>query len=201
MKGQLILTAAGFYNTKVLDYVTSAFPSKSGIKVAIVTTASKEKELNKYSLLAKSQFMASGFEIIDFVDLEEDPNFSFAPYHVIYVCGGNTFKLMKFAREAHFADSVRTLLENDGVYIGVSAGSVIAGPSIQIAVELSPDINEVGLTNMDGLGLTNVVVYPHYEESEEDRTCDFEAKYNVVVTRLANNQALLISNNERKLIN
>lgn len=198
-QGYLLLTAAGFYNPKILQFVLDRV-SKEEAQVALVTTAAENKEHNKYSQLAKSQFEEAGFKHVDFVDLEVTPHFSFTPYTIIYVCGGNTFTLMKYAREAHFGEAVTELCKRNGIYIGVSAGSVIAGPSIQIAAELAPDINEVGLSDMTGMLLTDAVIYPHYEEKDEVSVNAFENKYSVSVTRLTNSQALLVSGNEKQIL-
>jgi len=198
--GHVILTAAGFYNPEVLDYVSALFPLKESVRVAIVTTAADGKENNKYSQLAKSQFKSVGFESVDFVDLENNAHVSFDSYNIIYVCGGNTFKLMKFAQEADFAESVKKLLKRGGVYIGVSAGSVITGSSIQIATDLSPDPNDVGLIDMKGMSITDKIIYPHYEERDEEEVRQFEKGHGVTVMRLNNNQALIIHSNEQKII-
>ena len=89
-----------------------------------------------------------GFTKIDFVDLEIESDKDFSPYGVIYVCGGNTFKLLKFARQANFKFSIENLLKRNGVYVGVSAGSIIVGPSINIANEVEPDPNTIGLDDL-----------------------------------------------------
>lgn len=199
-EGSVILTAAGFFNTEVLNCVVSKFTSKENVRIAIVTTAAEEKEKNKYSQLAKQQFNSVGFTAIDFVDIEETVAVSFDPYQIVYVCGGNTFTLMKFAREADFSNSVNKLLLRGGVYIGVSAGSVIAGPSIRIAAELSPDVNSVGLVDMSGMGITDTIIYPHYKDSDENQIKKFEARHNHDVVRLTNNQAVIIQTHEQQII-
>jgi dipeptidase E len=161
-------------------------------KVAMITTAAEEKENNQYSKLAKDQLEKMGFAEIRFVDIETEVSPNLDNYDVIYVCGGNTFKLLKYSRESNFKKTVVDLMSRGGIYVGVSAGSLLVGPSIQIAGEIEPDTNEVGLTDFSGLNLTDEIIFPHYEPHHEKEILEFESKNKVKVTRLTNNQALLV---------
>lgn len=199
-KGFIFLTSTGLSSELVTERFKGLFSDNKNHAVAIVTTAAEEKENNRYSQLAKKQFSEMGFLSIDFIDLETEPDKDFSKYDIVYVCGGNTFKLLKFAREANFNASIESLLKRNGIYIGVSAGSIIVGPSIEIAGEVAPDKNEVGLEDLTGFGITNLIVLPHYSPEIEEETRAFEAKHRVTVERLSNSQALLIENGEKTII-
>lgn len=199
-KGFIFLTSTGLSSELVTERFKSLFSDYKNHAVAIVTTAAEEKENNKYAQLTKKQFSKMGFLRIDFIDIETDPNRDFTEYDIIYVCGGNTFKLLKFAREANFKSSIENLLKRNGVYIGVSAGGIIVGPSIEIAGEVAADKNEIGLEDLTGLGITNLIVLPHYSPEIEEETRAFEAKYGVAVERLSNSQTVLIENGGKTII-
>jgi dipeptidase E len=47
-------------------------------------------------------------------------------YNVIYFCGGNTEYLLKRINDTGFNTSLKNFVDNGGVYIGVSAGSIIS---------------------------------------------------------------------------
>jgi dipeptidase E len=198
--GKLILTSTGLSSENIAKKFMSFFTDQTRESVAIVTTAAEGKEQNKYSQLAKKQFEEMGFTKIDFIDLETDPSKDFSSYGVIYVCGGNTFKLLKFAREANFQSSVDDLLKRNGVYVGVSAGSIIVGPSISIANEVESDPNDIGLEDLTGFNITNLIILPHYSPEIEGETKAFEKKYGVIVERLNNSQAALLENGEMTII-
>lgn len=199
-KGFLLLTSTGLTSPNIYEKLRSIVVNPKNQSVAIITTAAEGKEDNKYSQLAKKQFESLGFVSVDFVDLETQPEKDFSSYEIIYVCGGNTFKLLKFARNANFKLSIEKLLERDGIYIGVSAGSIIVGPSIEIAGEVAPDKNEVGLEDLTGFGITNLIVLPHYSPEVEEEIKSFEAKHGVTVERLSNSQAALIENGGKTII-
>lgn len=48
----------------------------------------------------------------------------------VYVCGGDTAYLLARVHEAGFDAALRVFLGRDGVYVGVSAGSVIAAQNL-----------------------------------------------------------------------
>lgn len=199
-KGLIFLTSTGLSSDLVNRRFRGLFSDYKNRGVAIVTTAAEGKEDNKYAQLAKKQFSEIGFLQIDFIDLETEPNKDFSKYDIIYVCGGNTFKLLKFARKANFKASIEKLLDRNGIYIGVSAGSIIIGPSIQIAEEIFADKNEVGLEDFSGFRITNFIILPHYSPEVEEQAKAFEEKYKVSVERINNSQAIIIESGEKTLI-
>lgn len=199
-KGFLLLTSTGLTSPNVYEKFRGIVSDPKKQSVAIITTAAEGKENNKYSQLAKKQFESLGFVSVDFVDLETQPDKDLSSYGIIYVCGGNTFKLLKFARKANFKLSIEKLLERNGIYIGVSAGSIIVGPSINIANEVEPDPNDVGLDDLTGFDITSLIVLPHYSPEMETETANFEKKYGYIVERLDNSQAILIDNSEKTFV-
>ena len=199
-KGFLLLTSTGLTSPHIYEKFRSIVANPKNQPVAIITTAAEGKENNKYSQLAKKQFESLGFVSVDFIDLETQPEKDLSSYGIIYVCGGNTFKLLKFARKANFKLSIEKLLERNGIYIGVSAGSIIVSPSINIANEVKPDPNDIGLEDLTGFNITNLIILPHYSPEMETETANFEKKYGVIVERLNNSHAILIDNGEKTFV-
>ena len=197
--GALLLTSTGLSTDTVVRQLKNLIQEKRE-PVAIITTAAEEKELNKYAQLAHTQFIDLGFTDIEFIDLQAEPTRDFSKYGIIYVCGGNTFTLLKFAREAHFKETIKNLLEKDGTYIGVSAGSIILGRSIDVAGEVLDDKNDVDLKDLAGLDLVGAIILPHYSSELEKKTKIFEKKYGVTVERISNSQGILIKNGQKTII-
>ena len=77
---------------------------------------------------------------------------------VIAVSGGDPFHLLHAARAAGFADAVRA---SGAVYVGYSAGAMVAGPTLEPITLTSPFMPPPGLA-LAGLGLTDVLVLPHH---------------------------------------
>ena len=198
--GTIFLTSAGLSSKNISAKFEEISASKNLKKAVIITTAASEKEKNPYAQLALSQLEAMGFVLVDFYDLENEGAKDLSAYDVIYVCGGNTFKLMKYARDVNFDTEIKALLNRGGIYIGVSAGSLILGPSIKIAGEINPDKNEEALTNLDGFNLIDFVVFPHYVSEVEEEIKAFEVKNKISVERISNAQAVIITGAVKSLI-
>ena len=85
---------------------------------------------------------------------------------IIYVEGGNTFYLLKAMRGCNFEKVIRKLLKQGKVYIGASAGSMVAGRTIKTANWLSQEYenkNLVNLKNLKGLNLVPFDIFVHYQ--------------------------------------
>jgi dipeptidase E len=200
MKGVIILTSTGLSSQKVRQVTKKFFDNLPHKSVAIVTTAAEGKENNKYSKLAESQFKELGFDVIDFVDLENNPETDFSKYNVIYVCGGNTFKLLKYARQANFKNTIIDLLNRGGIYIGVSAGAIILSPTIQIAASIDPDPNEVGLSNLEGFGLIDFEILPHYNPSLDEELANYQKMTTNEIVKITDSQAIIITEEGQNFI-
>lgn len=80
---------------------------------------------------------------------------------VVYVAGGSTFALLAALRR-HGADAVLIEKVTAGLpYIGASAGSVVAGPSIEPVSLMDDPADAPDLAGRAGLGLVDTVVIPH----------------------------------------
>lgn len=167
--------------------------------VALVTTASEDKERNQFAQLGRRQLIELGCTVM-FVDLETDPNFDFSSYGIIYVNGGNTFYLLQYALATNFGQSVQALLDRGGIYIGVSAGSIIVCPDISIVDYTAGDPNEIGMTDFTALGLVDFYLDVHYGPESEAALAAYEREYGRKVERLTDDQALLVENGAKRRI-
>ncbi len=86
---------------------------------------------------------------------------------IIYLAGGNTFYFLKVLRESGLLPRLKEYALSGGILAGLSAGAHILSPHIGLAGApgLDPDENDVGLTNLKGLGLVPFEVLPHFEPS------------------------------------
>ncbi len=131
---KLLLTSAGFENSKVgEEFLKLIDKPVSEIKVILVPTAARTKEELFYVDKSKKELLNVGIHAQDIKTLDLDHKISFEEvdgFDVIYVCGGNTFYLLHKVGEAGFDKITKQFLEKRGIYVGVSAGSIIVGPDI-----------------------------------------------------------------------
>jgi dipeptidase E len=82
---------------------------------------------------------------------------------VVAVSGGDPFHLLALARSVAFGDAVRAALARGTVYLGYSAGAMLAGPTLEPLCMTSPFSPPPGL-ELTGLGLVDALVLPHDDQ-------------------------------------
>lgn len=166
---KLLLTSGGIRNRSIAQALTDLVgKSPNEAKVAYIPTAANAQEGNKDWFI--NQFLCLwryGYNWIDVVDpsaagvewrtrLEETD--------IIFVSGGNTFHLLDQYRQTGFGDWLTDNLESK-VYVGVSAGTIIATPTIEIAGLEPRDPNVSNISDLAGLGWVEFEVEPHCDEA------------------------------------
>lgn len=135
------------------------------VTVAFITTASKPEENNDYMQKDLKLMEEVGFNVeqIDIEGKKEQELMKILELKdIIFVEGGNTFYLLNAMRKCNFEKVIRKLLRRGIVYIGSSAGSIVAGKTIKTAGWKDQDKNIVGLKNLKGLNLVPFDIFVHY---------------------------------------
>lgn len=191
---QIILSSHGFEkNIALKQQLFDLLPKPADqLSVVIVTTASAEwKEKNKHAILARKSLEEMGFMKVIFLDIEfEDPN-KLKEFDVIYISGGNPFYLLDKLRKTSADDIIKGCAEK-AVLVGISGGGVVLGPDISIVDYFDAKLNTFGIRDLTGLHLTDIIMYPHYQEAVEEKIKRFESKNHCRVTRLTDQQGLLL---------
>lgn len=200
---KLLLTSNGFYTDTIKErFLTLTHGEPNELDVAIITTASLHKENNKYAQKAKEDFQNMGFHNIDFIDIEFDNPNSLAKKDVIYINGGNPFNLLFHTKKSGADKILRELVNKNVVIVGVSAGAVLLGPNIKVVQFFTPHMNTFHMKNVSALGLTNKLIFPHYDREDlfqdhtnktiEHRLREFETIENCEVTRLKDEEYIVV---------
>jgi len=177
-------------------------PSRQ-IELAHIITASNVEKSTDYVKRDKRQMLKLGLQVED-IDLkgktEKVLKSLLEGKDVIYVQGGNAFYLLKYVRESGFHKVVKELIQKGVVYIGASAGSYIACPTIEMATWKHQDKNRVGLKDLKALNLAPFLITVHYESKYKAILKKEIPKAKFPVRILRDNQALLISNGKVKFV-
>lgn len=199
---KMLLTSAGFLNPKIgQKFLDLAGKPASEIKIIFVPTASKTEEENYYVEESKQELIDLGIkkENIRILDINRKFLYSEIPeFDVMYVCGGNMFYLLAKVREFDFEKVIKQFVDAGKIYVGVSAGSMLVCPDIELAAPFDP--NDVGITDFSGLNLTDVIVSPHYKEADKKIIEKFTKMLHYKIIPLTDNQALLVLDKKTEII-
>lgn len=198
----IFLTSNGFYSETIKEEFMTVLNKLANPKAVIITTASSLKEKNRFALKTKNDFLEMGINQVDFIDVEVEKGEKLKEYSIIYINGGNPFRLLYFMKKSR-ADAVLKELSENSIIIGASAGAVVLGPSIDVVHHFSPELNEMELNDFKALSLTDIAIFPHYDREDifkdasgksiEDRLNEFERDTNISITRLKDDQYILLN--------
>lgn len=192
----LLLTSNGLSSPALLEQTRSILP-KDAKTAALVTTASlgyKENDKNVPRLTAELE--ALGLRVT-LKDIDTEAVAVLAAFDVVELMGGNPFYLLKRLNEENAKPILAHILEN-GMLIGVSAGSLVLQSSIELVSRITPQMNDdVGLDALEGLSIAKAEILPHYSrflqkyEHFEETAAAYERETGTSVVRLEDGQALL----------
>jgi dipeptidase E len=140
---------------------------RHGATVIFVPTAANRLD-DRAELIAlfREPLVEMGFAVRD-VDLDHmsgpEMAASLAGADVLFVGGGDPFYLAGRARRCGFDRAVTEAARRGIPYVGMSAGAMIAGPSLAPVSRVSPFDPEPGAP-FDGWALTDCVVLPHHDQ-------------------------------------
>ncbi len=177
------------------------------IKMAYIITASKKIDDLDYITIERKKFEDGGFdyEEIDIEGKNEDElRKVLKDKESVYVTSGNAYHLLKCARASGFEKIIRELLDKGVIYMGSSAGSYLACPTIEMATWKDSKRDKVndrcGVTDFTGMNLVPFLVFAHYtpEYKEIVKGKIQELDYDIKI--LNDSQAVLVKNEEVKVI-
>jgi len=118
-----------------------------------------------YAKQARGRFEKMGLRL-DAIHRASDPRRAVLEAKALFVGGGNTFRLLKTLQELSLLEPVRRRVLEGMAYIGSSAGSVIAAPTIRT----TNDMPIVQPSSFEALGLVSFQINAHYLDPDPSST-------------------------------
>ena len=176
-KYNIILTSS--FNTVVKELREKSLLPKSA-SVAFIPTAGDPYPERPWIDADRNALVDLGYSVTD-IDLKgvtaESLEKELSSHDIIFVAGGNTTYLVQHSHISGFADVIRAFLKQGKLYIGSSAGSILAGPTVEpfVIEDLAELPKDFVLTKPTCLHLVDYVALPH------DQVEQFSAVHDKIV--------------------
>ena len=170
---------------------------------------SKPKDDREAKIASLQQYL-SDIGIVDtalidlnFFDSADSTYNHLVQYDYLYAMGGNNFDLRRAMAVSGFDACVNNLLSEGVVYLGESAGAIVAGPSL-LGFESMDDAAGKESVSRKGLGLVDFVVVPHVDSADpryQNRVPSIQAANpGHKVQPLKDREAIVINGHSSKIV-
>lgn len=197
MKPKLLLTSAGIVPEIRDNFLALLTKKPAENKVAFITTAAYGESNNPTWMEKDRELLQScGIKQIEDLDLKDKTKKELEKIlkdkDIIYLNGGNTFYLLYWARKSGFDQVLPNFLGKGGLYLGVSAGSYIACPTIEQATWKHQDRNRIKITEFTALNLVPFLITAHFEEKYRSIVDQAAKGTQYPIIALTDKQAVLV---------
>ena len=175
--------------------------------VGFIATASELDSDRWYMEKDKKDLIEMNYNLID-IDITNESKETildkFNKVDAIYVAGGNCFYLLQQLKVKNVLDELINFANNK-IYVGASAGSCIACPSIEYVEKLDDKSLAPLLKDYNAMNLINGYILPHYKSDEKytrliEETIKDNGNINFIT--LTNEQAIIVNDiNDYKIVN
>jgi len=161
----LLISNSTVYSRGYLDHVESELKNFLGGARRVLFFPFALHDRDAYTAGAKTRFAAMGFSL-ESAHKVGNPQKAIEEMDAIFIGGGNTFRLLKALQDLDLLELIRRSVEHGTPYIGSSAGSNVAGPTIKT----TKDMPIVQPRSFNSLGLVPFQISPHYLDPDPNST-------------------------------
>jgi dipeptidase E len=197
----LLISNSTLYGSGYLDHAEAEIRSFLGEVKRVLFVPFALYDRDRYATTAQQRFAKMGYELSS-IHGATDPQQALNETGTVFIGGGNTFRLLKALYDFDLLGPIRERVNAGMPYIGSSAGSNVAGPTIRT----TNDMPIVQPPSFDALGLVSFQINPHYldpdpnskhmGETREERILQFLEENDTPVVGLREGAMLRIENGE-----
>jgi dipeptidase E len=200
-KRVLLISNSTLYGSGYLDHAEPEIRSFLGDVKRVLFVPYALFDRDKYAATAQERFQTMGYKLTS-VHAAANPVAAVNETDAVFIGGGNTFRLLKALYDFDLLDAIRNRVSSGMPYIGSSAGSNVAAPTIKT----TNDMPIVQPPSFNALGLVSFQINPHYldpdpnskhmGETREERLIQFLEENDTPVIGLREGAMLRIENGE-----
>jgi dipeptidase E len=195
----LLISSSTVYGRGYLDHVEEEIRGFLGGVKEVLFVPFAQHDLNAYEAMAQKRFQKMGYLLKSIHHYDDMPQAARSA-EAVFIGGGNTFRLLKGLYDAHVLEQIHKRVEAGIPYIGSSAGSIVACPTLKT----TKDMPVVQPPSFDALRLVDFQISPHYldpdpasthmGETQEERINQFLEENDRAVIGLREGTLLRIEN-------
>jgi dipeptidase E len=195
----LLISNSTVHGRGYLDHVQEQIKTFLGDARKVLFFPFALYDRDDYAAKAKSRFSAMGYSL-EPAHATDNPKKAIDRADALFIGGGNTFRLLKALQDLELLEPIRRKVKSGAPYIGSSAGSNVAGPTIKT----TKDMPIVQPRSFDSLCLIPFQISPHYldpdpnsthmGETQEERILQFLEENETPVVGIREGAWLLIEN-------
>ena len=200
----LLLSTSTVFGSGYLEYAVKDVRGFLGEVESILFVPFALHDQEAYAGRVRARFETIGYAV-DSLHSAENMGEAVKNAPAIFIGGGNTFRLLKSLYDYDLLDAIRQRVTDGMPYLGSSAGSNVAGPTIRT----TNDMPIVQPSSFEALGLIPFQINPHYldpdpasphmGETREERILQFLEENETPVVGLREGAMLRFENGSCKL--
>lgn len=164
-KRLFLISNSTLYGSGYLDHAEQELRDALGSSKRVLFVPFALHDRDAYAAQARKRFEAMGYAL-DSVHETTDAKKAVAEAEAIFIGGGNTFRLLHWLYQSELLLPIRRRVEEGMLYIGSSAGAVVAAPTIKT----TNDMPIVEPPSFDSLGLIRFQINAHYLDPDPNST-------------------------------
>jgi dipeptidase E len=143
---------------------------------------------DSYAAKVRERFSKMGYNL-ESIHNSTDPRSAVERAEAVFIGGGNTFRLLKGLYDGQLLDRIRARVNSGIPYMGASAGSNVAGPTIRT----TNDMPIVEPPSLASLNLFPYQINPHYIDPDPSSTHMGETREERLLQYLEENETPVIA--------
>jgi dipeptidase E len=183
----LLVSNSTVYGRGFLDHVEQQIKIFLGTIQKVLFFPFALFECDSYAAKAKARFATMGYSL-ETAHAIPDPHKAIEQTDAIFIGGGNTFRLLKALQDLNLLDPIRRKVKGGAPYIGSSAGSNVAGPTIKT----TKDMPIVQPRSFESLRLVPFQISPHFQDRDPDSRHMGETQEERIIQFLEENETPVV---------
>ena len=164
-KRLLLISNSTHFGRDYLDHVADEILDFLGSIQKVLFVPYALHDPDGYAAKAKARFNQMDLELTS-IHQAADPQQAIKQAESLFIGGGNTFRLLNTLYKLNLLETIKRRVGEGMVYIGASAGSNVAGPTIKT----TNDMPIVEPPSFAALGLVSFQLNPHYLDADSKTT-------------------------------